>query len=546
MAKDRDRGKRFVLMLVTIAMMLGFAYIIIRTFYTFREPHPWYELLLAMLLLSAEAAGLVQSTGYLMTLIHVLKDKDSNIVHKAAPETRSYPPIAVVVPSYKEPLSILKDTLTCFYNLSYPNKRLYLLDDSRYDRPWDTPEKVQAYKKSVEELCQWLGVNLFRRKWRGAKAGIINDFVKFLSGEKPEDLEYHPYQNLKTDEPVKYVAVFDADMNPFPDFLQTLTPYLEENAKTALIQSPQYYSNFETNRVARAAGLQQVVFFEYICEGKGLSDAMFCCGTNVLIRKEALDSVGGFDETSVTEDFATSLQLHKRGWKTLYYNKVLAFGMGPEDLGAYYKQQFRWALGTLTLARKLPGEFISNFRKLSPSAWWEYFLSSTYYMVGWFYLIMFMIPILYLLADIPSFYVDQQVYIFAFFPYLLLTLTMVCWTLYWRNLSSLQFGTSILIGATSFPVLIRALGCAILGVKGSFTVTPKDRNDIMPLYALWPQLTALLLCVIALAWGVQRIYYERDPVYGILANMAWCVYNGLLVGSLFYFNYPDEAEELPA
>jgi cellulose synthase (UDP-forming) len=132
---------------------------------------------------------------------------------------------------------------------------------------------------------------------------MINDFLAFLEGRPLEGSELQHFQKTGKSGSEKYIAVFDSDMNPLPDFAESIVQIMEKNEKIAFVQTPQYYTNFETNRVARAAGLQQVVFYEYICEGKSLQDAMICCGTNVMFRRKALVEAGGFDDTSVTEDF---------------------------------------------------------------------------------------------------------------------------------------------------------------------------------------------------------------------------------------------------
>ena len=85
---------------------------------------------------------------------------------------------------------------------------------------------------------------------------------------------------------------------------------------------------------------------------------MFCCGSNVIIRRDALLSIGCtvkgrrhfFDETSVTEDFATSFRLHAKGWRTDYVNQPYVVGMGPETLPAYFTQGFA-DVGGAILAR---------------------------------------------------------------------------------------------------------------------------------------------------------------------------------------------------
>lgn len=525
-------------MLVTL--MFSFAYLGLRMFFFVLAPNPWTDKLFASILLFAETFGFVHSLGYFINVMKVI-NAESCAPLEPPPDLKTFPPIAVLVPSYKEPISVIYDTLVCCYNLTYPNKQLYLLDDTRYDKPWDTPEKVAEYKKEVEDLCQKLGVNLFRRQWNGAKAGIINDFMKFVKGEPLENLDFRPYQNLKNTEKPKYMAVFDSDMNPFPTFLEPLASYMEEDPKIAFVQTPQYYSNFELNKIARSAGFQQTVFFEYICEGKSLDNLIFCCGTNVLLRREALDSVGGFDESSVTEDIATSFRLHMDGWKSLYFNKVSAFGLGPEDLGGYFKQQFRWALGTLGLSRTFFQKLVKYYSR-SPSNyfWWEYWLSYTHYFVGLIFLIMLAFPVMYLFFSMPAFFLNQNLYFAVFFPYVVLSMNMVFITLYHRSLFPSQLLTSMLLTAITFPVYIRAAIYAMLGIKSSFVVTPKDKaNSALPLTDLWPQLLILSITIAAVVWGLERLYFEREPLFGLIANMLWCVYNILVLSSIFYFNDPD-------
>jgi len=276
------------------AMALAAVYLIVRIILFMITDHVWYEKALALLLLMAEIFILVHGIGYFLEILSVAwTRRDFSRKELPTEPLPAYPPVAIVMPSYKEPLEVVKNSLITFYNLSYPNKYIYFLDDTRYDVPWDTPENMEAYKRSIEELCQYVGVDLFRRKWHGAKAGIINDFMEYLDGQTREGFVFHNYSKKIKKETERYMVVFDADSNPFPDFLEPLVARMEDNPELAFIQTPQYYINFDSNRIARAAGLQQTVFYEYICEGKASKDATFCCGTNVLFRREALKSVGG-------------------------------------------------------------------------------------------------------------------------------------------------------------------------------------------------------------------------------------------------------------
>ncbi|HEY1405222.1 MAG TPA: glycosyltransferase, partial [Spirochaetota bacterium] len=247
-------------------------YLTIRIFYLDNPRFTLFEMCYAIVFFLAESFLLLNSIGLFLTIWNVAKSKldkkEPRFVSRPL-ESRHYPPVAVIVPARHEPSDILENTFTTLKNLNYPNKTIYFLDDS-------TDEK---YKKEAKRIAQKYSAKLFRRKKRhGAKAGIINDFIN------------------TTDE--KYLAIFDADQNPMPDFLLETIPFLEANENIAFVQTPQFYTNLDIGPVAKGSGMQQAIFFELICEGKNIHNAMFCCGTNVLFRKTALESVGGFDESS--------------------------------------------------------------------------------------------------------------------------------------------------------------------------------------------------------------------------------------------------------
>lgn len=527
-----------------LTFILILFYFVIRLILFIQAEYLWYEKILAILLLLAESFILIHSIGYFINVFIVKKNID--IQSDLTSNHKNFPPIAIVVASFREPIDVLRDTLTCFYNISYPKKTLYFLDDTRYDLPWDTQENKDKYKHSIEELCEWFGINLFRSKWHGAKAGKINDFLEFLNGNEHPDFEFLPFgfkqEKEKSQKKEKYLIIFDADMNPIPNFAEELVEIMEKNPRAAFIQTPQYYTNFEANRVARASGVQQAIFYEYICEGKNLKDAMFCCGTNVMFRIEALNDVGGLDEDSVTEDFATSVKLHSKGWRSIYINKVLAFGMGPEDLGAFFKQQSRWATGTIGVLGGLFKKILSNPRQFTLSQWWEYFLASTHYLVGWVLLIMILSPICYLLFDIPIYFAKPEVYFLAYVPYIFVSTLMFFATIMQRKYKVSELMPALFINSVTFPIFIKSSFFALLGIKSKFSITPKGGAHILSLWYLLPQIVVWLLCVFAFTWGIQRLYFEREPFYAIMMNSFWTAYNFITVSFFIYFNHPEEKQ----
>ena len=543
-----NNGKRpfFLLLVLLLTLLATFAYLIVRTMLFFSPGYPLVDKIIAGCLLLCEAFILIHGMGYFLNIFHVVKNVEpAQKLEEGLPELKEYPPVAIITSCYKEPLEVTTDTMTCFYNLTYPNKYLYYLDDTRYDLPNQDAAKMAAYQKSIDTMCQGIGINVFRRKWHGAKAGMINDWLEFADGIFREGFRFRPYQNKPRPIKEKYVIVFDADMNPFPDFVEKLVQIMEANPKLAFVQTPQYYTNFDVNRVARAAGLQAAIFYEYICEGKSSQDAMFCCGTNVIFRREALMDVGGFDHTSITEDFATSLKFHMKGWSSAFLNRVCAFGLGPEDLGGYFKQQFRWALGTVGLLRTIIIAFFKNPKALAPMKWWEYFLSGSHYYVGWTFFTLAVCPLLYLFFGVPSYFARPDLFVLVFAPYIFLSFTMFAYTLQRRRYRLSEIMVGLLLNSISFPVYMKASLLGSFGVRGSFGITPKGQSASMPLTNFWPQLGLAVAAFVAVVWGAMKLYFVREPVSAIAVNMFWCVYHIAILGTVLYFNFPEVEPETP-
>jgi len=452
------------------------------------------------------------------------------------PLLKKYPPVAVVVCSYKEPIEVIRNTMICFRNLTYPAKHLFLLDDTRYDR--GDPEQMAAYRAEVDQTCKEIGVNVFRRAWHGAKAGMINDFLDYLGGRIRPDFVMTPFQENPPKEPPEFLAVFDADMNPISDFVEPLMALLVADENLAFVQTPQYYTNVLENRVAHGSAAQQLIFYEYICESKGLASAVPCCGTNVMFRIRALESVGGMDESSVTEDFATSLKLHVLGWRSLYLNRVSAFGMGPQDLAGYFKQQFRWALGSVGLLRLVVLNFFKNPRALSSETWLSYLSSVSYYCIGWIWFVLWLAPILFLFFGFPRELAAPQILLAVFLPYFTCVNFAFMYSLGQRGYRFGNILTLMSINAMCFPIFMKASLQALLGVRGSFGITPKSGADSLPLFMLWPQLTVITVSVLAVVWGANHLLYGTMGPAAFFMNAFFCVYNGGMVAMVIYFNNP--------
>ncbi len=501
----KQNNEAIIRVMIILSILTGLIYVAVRTTLFLFAEYTIIEKFFAVMLVTGDLFIILHSIGY---AVNTLKMRiGPGITPQAGIEALhgKEPAVAILIAARHEPKDILENTIITLKNINYENKRIYFLDDS-------SQEKHQC---EAEDLSKEYGLVLFKRQARhGAKAGIINDCLKDLT----ED----------------YVVIFDADQNPLPEFLNILVPLMEKDKKIAFIQTPQFYSNIDQSRVARASAFQQAVFYEYICEGKSSGGSMFCCGTNVIFRRDALTQVGGLDESTVTEDFATSIKFHINGWKSLYYNHVCAFGMGPENLTGYFKQQFRWATGTISVLKKIVWYLFTKPFSLSVFQWWEYILSGTYYLIGIAFFILMICPVTYILFKVPSFFAKPEIYFLAFIPYFVLSTSVFYFILARRNYKIKDLFIGQVLASTTFSVYMKGAAAALLGLKIPFGITEKIKKKGISYLRLWPQLLMMLINFIAFIWAINRFFYERDTA--VLANGIWTLYYFIVLCGIFYFN----------
>ncbi len=490
--------------MVALGANMSLSWYVIFRGITFLQPgYDWPSRAFAVLLVLAEFFLSFHAVGYLLSIARSSRRyrtvKDHFFV------SVSHQPVAVVVATFNEDPEIVEDTLASVSNLDYPAKNLYLLDDS-------TNQNLQSRTERLAGKYHLKYVHRSNR--RGYKAGALNDLLPDL--------------------PEKYLAVFDADQKPVRDFLDQTTSLLEENPKLAFVQTPQFYHNAGQGPVALGAACQQVVFYEYICEGKSVANAMFSCGSNVVYRVEALRDVGGFEEQTVTEDFATGLKLHLNGWQSLYYNHVFVRGLGPESLAGYWTQQMRWAMGTIGLFKRMLALLVTRPRALKTGQWWEYSLSGSYYLVGWANFILLLCPIAFLLFDIRPMIAEIGSYLAAFLPYLSFSIANFYFSMGRRGHKPASMLVGQALSFNSFWVLMNAAVMALLNVKRPFGVTPKGTAASLPLKYLLPHILLLAASLAAMFAGVSRIAHGQGAV--VIFNMVWAGYHMFILGTVFYFN----------
>jgi cellulose synthase (UDP-forming) len=288
-----------------------------------------------------------------MTL-YTLAGWSVDAVRPASPVQRSKHRVAVAIPTYNEPEEVLLPAIAAAIVLE-PAHETWVLDDG--NRP------------SVRALAENLGARyLARASNEGAKAGNINNALPHIDAD--------------------VIAFLDADYVALPGFLTNTLAYFDDPT-VAVVQTPQDFYNEDSFEHEDVGGgrtfYEEGVFYRVLGPGKNHWGGAFWCGTCALVRKSALLSVGGAATETVTEDIHTTIRMHRRGWRTVYHNEVLARGLAPADASQYMMQRNRWARGamqTLRLERPLTSRGLSWGQRLGYAttlfAWFDSWRTLTY------------------------------------------------------------------------------------------------------------------------------------------------------------------------
>jgi cellulose synthase (UDP-forming) len=395
------------------------------------------------------------------------------------------PAVDVFITVCGEPVDVVERTARAALAMRYPASKLnvYLLNDGKVagKRNW---REIDSLAKRLKIRC------ITRETPGGAKAGNVNNGVR------------------QTKAP--FYVILDADHVPHEDFLTKTMPYLADPG-VAFVQTPQFYGNYRKNLVTGSAWAQQELFFGAICRGKDARGAAFMCGTNMVLRRTALDEVGGLCETNIAEDFVTSLLLHRRGWQSVYRPEVLAEGLAPEDFGSYYRQQLRWARGSLEVLFKFNPLF---GRGLSFSQRIEYLGAAGFWLSGTVVLLNALLPLIFFYTGAIPLVVSTMALAAAFLPYMIVTLYVLQRTTnYTYTFRALAFSLA------AFPIHLRALYGVVLGRKASFQVTAKraERGNFIPL--IIPHLIYLGLVIAGVVVALNR----GTGAAAFAANVSWAV-----------------------
>jgi len=236
------------------------------------------------------------------------------------------PFVSVHLACYNEPPEMVIATIDSLAKMNYQNFEVLILDNNTRD---------EALWKPLEKRCAELGPR-FRffhlANWPGFKAGALNYGLKV------------------TDPRAEVVGVVDADYVVDPEWLSGLIPHFDK-ADVAVVQAPQAHRDWERQPFKRMCNWEFDGFFRIGMHHRNERNALIQHGTMTLVRRLALEEVGGWSEWCICEDTELGLRLIEKGYDTRYVDHILGRGLTPSGFAAIKSQRFRWAFGAMQILK---------------------------------------------------------------------------------------------------------------------------------------------------------------------------------------------------
>lgn len=416
--------------------------------------------------------------------------------------------VDIFVPTYNEPVFILRRTIIGCQALEYKRKKIYLLDDTR--RP--------EMKQLAEELgCEYITRpdNLY------AKAGNLNHAISQTTGE--------------------LIVVFDADFVPTENFLIRTVGFFQDS-EVALVQTPQSFYNADP--IARNLGLENIltseeeVFYRQIQPIRDGAGSVICSGTSFVVRRSALLEAGGFVTDSLSEDYFTGIRLSAKGYRLIYLDEKLSAGLAADNIAAHATQRLRWARGTLQAffiksnPLTIPGlNPIQRLAHLEGLLHWFTSISRVYFLL---------IPLAYSFFGVIPLKATPAELMYFFLPYYLVSLATFAWL---NNQSRSALLSDIYSIVLCFPLAVTVIQVMFNPFGKGFNVTPKGTATsrynfnwglAIPLIILFI-VTALSLwrnlgvCMIMGAWATTVTPDIALQIKGIGLGWLWSTYNLIMI-----------------
>jgi len=424
-----------------------------------------------------------------------------------------YPSVDVFIPTYNEGLDVLEKTILGAKHLDYPDFRVWVLDDGK--RPW------------LKEFCEQSKVGYLTRPDNAhAKAGNINNGLQHTNGE--------------------LFAIFDADFVPARHFLRRTIGFFIYNEDIGLVQTPQHFYNrdpIQTNLyLDKVLPDEQRLFFDAMAPCRDRWNAAFCCGSCSIIRRAAIDRIGGIPTSSITEDLLTTLCLLTIHYRTVYLNEKLSHGLSADSLKGYFIQRSRWCRGGiqcfLVPEGPLRAKGLSLLQRVlfAPYGW--LIQPVTRFMV-------LVVPIVYLWTGLPPLKLVSTSELISYqFPMFLAFVLAINWLARKKYVPLISTAVNIFGMFRLLPVVISSL---IKPFGEPFRVTPKGAGSSSGIdwYVLLGSSSVIVLTIAGLAVNLMPEHRVISYMDFFPYVLFWSCVNILilLLCCLICFDAPRKRKE---
>jgi cellulose synthase/poly-beta-1,6-N-acetylglucosamine synthase-like glycosyltransferase len=432
------------------------------------------------------------------------------------------PRVTIQLPVYNE-MYVVERLIDSVTAIDYPKERLEIqvLDDSSDETQHIAERKVESFSKAGWDIHY-----IHRDNRVGFKAGALEEGLKVAKGE--------------------YIAIFDADFIPDPDFLNKTIHYFT-NSKVGLVQTRWGHINRDYSHLTQVEAMILDGHFVMEHGGRYRSGRFFNFnGTAGIWRRKTIEDAGGWEHDTLTEDTDLSYRAQMKGWEFIYLPEVVCPAELPVEMTAFKSQQFRWAKGLVQTGMKLLPRIL---RSQLP---WTIKTEAVFHLTAnCSYPLMVLFCFIFFPAMIVRFYQGWFQMLYIDLP-LFMAATMSVSSFYmisqkeldpqtwWRKFKYLPFMMSVGIGLSVSNS--RAVLEALFGIKSSFKRTPKycirssqDMNLAKTKYRGKSGYTPYFELILGLYFALTVLYAFSNENYPtlpfLLLFVVGFIYTGLM--SLF-------------
>lgn len=250
--------------------------------------------------------------------------------NKKTKKLKEYPMVSILVPAHNEE-KVIEKTVESLLLMDYPKDKMELIVIN--DNSSDNSKSILENIKNTYRNYNFTIVNTDKSNGGKGKSNALNIGYNLSKGE--------------------FIAVYDADNTPERTALKYLIETIVPNKDLGAVIGKFRTRNKEKNILTRFINVETLSFQWMVQAGRWqLFNLCTIPGTNFVLRKKAIEELGGWDSKAIAEDTEISFRLYKLGYKIKYVPQSVTWEQEPEILKVWIKQRTRWVKGNIYVLMK--------------------------------------------------------------------------------------------------------------------------------------------------------------------------------------------------